>query len=94
MLGIRYLRRAGPLGAAMTLGQVAWIVHRHWRSIPPEQRDRLRELLREAKGNPMKLSPTERRELRELVRGLRLPRLVRDTALDAALLRRLRPPSP
>jgi len=93
MLGLRTLRRIGPLGAVMTAGQVAVSVHRHWRSIPPEQRMRLGQLLRQAKENRLQLSASERRELRGLVRGLKLPRLLRQTAVDAALMRRLRPPS-
>ncbi len=93
MLGLRYLRRVGPLGAALTVGRVAVIVHRHWHTIPPEQRTRLGQLLRHAKENRLKLSAPERRELRGLVRGLKLPRLIRQAAVDTALMRRLRPPS-
>ncbi len=91
---LRNVLRIGPLGMALTVGQVAWAVREHWRSIPADRRERLAHLLRQAKGNPSRLSVSERRELRELVRELNLPRLLRRSAIDAALLRRrLRPPS-
>ncbi len=77
----------------MMVGQIAVTVHRHWRTIPPAQRTRLGQLLRHAKENRLKLSAPERRELRGLVRGLKLPHLLRQTAVDAALMRRVRPPS-
>ena len=86
--------KLGPLGTALTVGQVAWAVRQHWQAIPADRRDRLQQLLRQAKGNPSRLPASERRELSELVRELNLPRLLRRGAMDVALLRRrLRPPS-
>jgi hypothetical protein len=90
-LGLSTLRRIGPLGAAMTLGQIAWAVRHHWVSIPADQRARLTVLLRKAKGRPSNLSTSERRELRQLVAALRVPTIVRRAAVDVALSRRLRP---
>ena len=91
---LQRLLKIGPLGTALTLGQVAWAVRQHWQSIHPDRRDRLQQLLRQSKGNPSRLPASERRELRELVRQLNLPRMLRRSAVDAALLRRrLRPPS-
>jgi hypothetical protein len=80
--------RIGPLGMALTVGQLAWAVREHWRSIPADRRDRLAVLLRQAKGNPLNLPDADRRELKQLVRELNLPRLLRRSAVDAALLRR------
>jgi len=74
-----------PLGVAMTAGQVAWAARQHWVEIPPERRRRLRELLRQSKGDPRRLSPAQRDEMRELVRGLELARLARRAARVATL---------
>lgn len=85
--------RLGPLGAAMSVGQVIWSGRRHWLTIPSERRDQLQQLVRQTERKPWTLSPSDRLEFRELVRGLNLAHLVRHTALDAVLLRRrLRPP--
>jgi len=88
---LRTLRRIGPWGMALTLGQVAWTVREHWQSIPAERRDRLQVLLRKARGRRSNLTLAERAELRELVRALDLARLLRRGAMDAAAAtRRLR----
>jgi hypothetical protein len=88
-MGLRSaLRRVGPLGTALTLGQLAVLVHRHWQTIPAEHRDRLAELLRKSRGRPGNLSRTERQELRGLVRKLDLVGLLRNGAPTAAMLRR------
>lgn len=89
--GLNKLRRIGPLGAAMTLGQIAWVVRHHWLSIPADQRARLTVLLRKAKARPSNLSTSERRELRQLVAGLRVPAMLRRAAVDVALSRRAKP---
>jgi hypothetical protein len=82
------LKKIGPLGTALTLGQLALVLHRHWLTIPSEQRTRLADLLRASKGRPSNLSGSERRELRALVRQLDLARLLRNGALGAAMFRR------
>ena len=87
------LRKVGPLGMALTVGQVAWTLHQHWQAIPAEDRERLRELLRETKGKPSNLSKSRRRELRELVRKLDVPRLARQTAATVLLPGKARRPS-
>jgi hypothetical protein len=86
------LKRIGPLGTALTLGQVAMVLRRHWRTIPAEKRERLAHLLRKSKGRLSNLTSEERGELRRLARQLDLARLLRSGALDAAAIRRrLRP---
>ncbi|GAC1322817.1 MAG: hypothetical protein NVSMB25_18440 [Thermoleophilaceae bacterium] len=82
------LGRVGPLGIALTAGQSALAVRRHWQSFPPEQRARLQELLKVSGGRPARLSESERRELGELVRALELGGLGRDLAMNAVLPRR------
>ena len=82
------LRNLGPLGVALTAAQVGRTVHDHWRAVPSEQRDRLGQLLRQARGKPSNLSAAERRELRELVRALRIPRVLVRGAITAGLGRR------
>lgn len=88
-MGLRQgLRRIGPLGTALTLGQLGLLLRRHWLTIPSEQRTRLAQLLRNSKGRPSNLSRFEREELREIVRQLELGRALRDGAMSAAMLRR------
>jgi hypothetical protein len=88
------LRRIGPLGTAMTLGQLAWALRQHWLAVPTEHRERLADLLRKSKGKPSNLSRSERRECRELFARLNLGRVLRDGAIGAAVLRRqIRRPS-
>jgi hypothetical protein len=87
---LRSLRRIGPLGVALTVGQVAWAVRQHWETVPADRRARLQQLLRKTRGNPSNLSPAERRELGEILQGLNLPRLLRRSAMDATLPRLLR----
>lgn len=87
------LKRIGPLGTALTLGQVAWTVRQHWVAIPVEHRSRLQELLRKSRGRPSNLSRSERRELRGLVKHLNLGRLAREGAMSASALRQIRRPS-
>jgi hypothetical protein len=84
--------RVGPLGTALTVGQLAWILRQHWQAFPTEHRERLQQLLRQAKGNPLKLPEHDRRELRQLVHELNLPRLLRRTAIDTVVLGRRRRP--
>jgi hypothetical protein len=79
------LRRVGPLGWALTAGQVALVLHEHWHTIPVERRRRLGEMARQAKGNPRNLSRLERAELRALLRDFNLARLARRTARVTAL---------
>ena len=86
------LKRIGPLGTALTLGQVAVVLRRHWRTIPAEKRERLAHLLRKSRGRLSNLTAEERGELRRLARQLDLAPLLRSGALDAAAIRRrLRP---
>jgi hypothetical protein len=91
---LKSLRKLGPLGMALTAAQVGRTVREHWKAVPSDQRDRLGQLLRQTKGKPSNLSASERRELRELVRALNLPKVLRRSAIAAALGRRgLRRPS-
>ena len=66
------LKRIGPLGTALTLGQVAVVLRRHWRTIPAEKRERLAHLLRKSRGRLSNLTAEERGELRRLARQLDL----------------------
>jgi hypothetical protein len=88
------IRKIGPLGSAVIAFQVANTTRQHWYSIPSADRARLQSLVRRSHGKPSNLSKSERRELINLVRALQLPRLARDSALNAAGVRRQlrRPP--
>jgi len=88
-MGLRAgLKRIGPLGTALTLGQLGLVVHRHWHAIPAEHRTRLAHLLRKSRGRPSNLSRSERGELRRLLRALELPGLLRSGAASTLPLRR------
>jgi hypothetical protein len=50
--------------------EVAWLANRHWRRLEPDERRRLRELIRKSRGRPSKLSASEREEAQELLRKL------------------------
>jgi hypothetical protein len=94
VMALRKLLRIGPLGVALTVGQVAWALREHWEAIPAQRRDRLQQLVRQSRGRRSNLSKSERHELTRLVRELEVPRFVRRTAVNVALMRRqLRPPS-
>lgn len=71
----RLLRRMGPLGVAITVGQAALVVRNHWNETPQESRARLAELVKRSGGRPSSLSEAERRELSAHVRALRLGQL-------------------
>ena len=77
------LKRVGPLGTALTLGQLGLVAHRHWQSLPSEHRVRLRELVAKSRGRPSNLSHSERHELRYLLHRLELARLARSGARGA-----------
>jgi hypothetical protein len=88
-MGLRSaLKRVGPLGTALTLGQLGLVAHRHWHAIPAEHRTRLVLLLRKSRGRPSNLSRSERGELRQLVRALELSGLLRSGAASALPFRR------
>ncbi len=84
---MRFFRRLGPLGLAMTAGQAAWAARQNWQAITLERRDRLKELVRLSGGRPGNLSAVERRELTDLIRELNLAELARQTAMSAAFRR-------
>lgn len=50
--------------------EAAWMANRHWRRLDPEERARLRELVRKSRGRPSKLTESERAEAAELLRKL------------------------
>lgn len=84
----RGLAKIGPLGGALTAGQLLWALRRHWLAVPSGQRERLLALVAKSKGRPANLSDSERSELRVLVRELHLLHVVRESAIDAVVARR------
>ncbi len=50
--------------------EVAWLANRHWRRLEPDERRRLRELIRKSRGRPSGLTAKEREEAGELLRKL------------------------
>jgi hypothetical protein len=71
------------------------VARRHWGSLSPHARQRLRELVAKSKGRPGNLSKAERRELIGHVRQLDFQTLARDlgdvaSPVRLARLRRFR----
>ena len=50
--------------------EAAWIANRHWRRLDPQERARLRELIRKSRGRPSKLTDRERDEAAVLLHKL------------------------
>ena len=50
--------------------QLAMTLRRHWKYLSPGERARLASLLKQSQGKPNRLTPTERAEVRMLVRKL------------------------
>jgi hypothetical protein len=75
------LRRAVPL---LVVYEMARAAKDHWDRLDPHDRNRLAALMRRSKGLPQNLTPSERDELRQLVRRLQLLRL--GTALGGAAI--------
>jgi hypothetical protein len=65
----RFLKRA-PIGWALIFAQAAIVARRHWGSLHPHSRRRLRELVVKSRGRPDRLTREERRELVHHVRQL------------------------
>jgi hypothetical protein len=68
--------------------EAALMLRARWRTLPRDERNRLTELARRSKGNPMQLTPGERREFREIASHIDLMGLARDLAPFGRRLRR------
>jgi hypothetical protein len=80
---MRIGKKAVPIGWALVAAEAVMVARRHWGSLHPHSRRRLRELVGKSKGRPGNLSREERRELIDHVRQLDLRGLARDLG-DAA----------
>jgi hypothetical protein len=56
----------------------AFIAREHWQHLDPQERDRLRELIRKSKGRPSNLATHERDEFKRLVAKLDVPGIGRE----------------
>jgi hypothetical protein len=65
-------KRALPIGWALVAAEAVIVARRHWGSLHPHSRRRLRELVAKSKGRPGQLTADERRELIDHVRQLDL----------------------
>jgi hypothetical protein len=74
------LRRLGPWGTALMVGQGALAAREHWNLLTPAERARLQTLLRTSRGRRRNLTGSERTELRTLTRKLELLALGRRVA--------------
>jgi hypothetical protein len=85
-------KRALPIWWALMAAEAVVVARRHWGSLHPHSRRRLRELVSKSKGRPGNLSKDERRELIHHVRQLDLMGLARDfgDVASPVKLRRLR----
>ena len=59
--------RALPLARLVAAGQVVLMARRHWQRLEPAERRRLMTLVRQGRGRPRNLTPTERTELARLI---------------------------
>ena len=73
------LARLNPWLRALSVARVALVRLRD--DIPQEDRRRLREVLRTAKGDPRRLTPEHKADLRRILGAIDLRRLGRDAAL-------------
>ena len=71
------VRRRLPLFLAF---QVLMASRAHWNTLDPRDRRLAGELLRKSKGDPRRLTPHERGQVRELVRHLEVARFARTVA--------------
>jgi hypothetical protein len=78
------LRRLGPWGWPLLMAQALLVVRRHLQSTSPEDRARVRQLVRQSGGRPDNLSDEERRELRERFLRLKPGKLARTLAWSVA----------
>jgi hypothetical protein len=69
---MRLGKRAIPIGWALVAAEAVIVARRHWGSLHPHSRRRLRELVAKSKGRPGQLTREERRELIDHVRQLDL----------------------
>jgi hypothetical protein len=65
-------KRAIPIAWALVMAEAAFVLRRHWGSLHPHSRRRMRELVAKSKGRPGLLTREERRELIDHVRQLDL----------------------
>jgi hypothetical protein len=67
-----------PLSAVSRVRSLPWVVvfelamtlRKHWKRLPAGDRRRLTELIKKSQGNPTRLSPSERADVRRLVAKL------------------------
>jgi hypothetical protein len=86
-MATRLRKRVMPLGWALLAAEAAMVLRRHWGSLQPHSRQRLRELTTKSKGRPGNLTRDERRELVHHVRQLDLRALARDIGEVASPVR-------
>jgi hypothetical protein len=63
-------KRAIPIAWALVLAEAAFVLRRHWGSLHPHSRRRMREIVVKSRGRPGMLTREERRELIDHVRQL------------------------
>jgi hypothetical protein len=80
--------RALPWTRILAIARV--VLERLGNDIPKKDRERLTRLLRKSKGDPRKLTATERHEVFAIVRKIDLARLGRDVAGVAATAKLLK----
>src|SRR6476619_8634456 len=81
------LRRSIPIWWALLAAETAMVLRRHWGSLDPHSRQRVREIVKKSKGRPDHLTREERRELMDHVRKLDLRALARDIGEVASPVR-------
>jgi hypothetical protein len=80
-----------PFAWVLVAAEAALATRRHWERLEPGTRQRVVALVARSKGRPSNLTPSEKTELRKLVRQLHLVKLGRDLAAVASPLRGKKP---
>ena len=81
------LGRKLPIMWALLAAEAAMVLRRHWGSLHPHSRQRMRELVTKSHGHPGNLTSEERRELIGHVRQLDLRALAADIGDVASPIR-------
>jgi len=76
-----------PIAWALLAAEAVMVLRRHWGTLPPHARHRMRDLVGKSKGLPTNLTKEERRELIGHVRQLDLGALARDIGEVASPVR-------
>jgi hypothetical protein len=74
---LKMMRRKVPW---LLVFEAVMALRRHWKTLPPHDRNRLATLVRRSHGNPLALTKQERAEFREIASRIDVTRIATDLA--------------